>query len=114
MKTADRLNVNPYAHMMSSYSEENYSTINASLRATQKLDFITEGLSLTALVNMKSYAYSTYTNTIEPYYYRVMDNTYDPSDPRYFQLESLKKGTDYIAEGAINRYNDRTFYLMPA
>jgi len=111
IKTADRLNVNPYAHMMSSYSEDNYSTINTSLRATQKLDFITEGLSVTALVNMKSYAYSTYTNTIEPYYYRVMDYTYDPSDPQYFQLESLKKGTDYIAEGAINRYNDRTFYF---
>lgn len=111
IKTASRLNVNPYAHMMSSYAEENYSTINASLRATQKLDFLTEGLSVTALVNMKSYAYSTYTNTIEPYYYRVMDNTYDPSDPTYFQLESLQKGTDYIAQGAIQRYNDRTFYF---
>ena len=77
IKTADRLNVNPYAYMMSSYKESNYATINASLRAVQKLDFITEGLNVSALVNMKSYAYSDYVNTIEPYYYHVMDYTND-------------------------------------
>lgn len=111
IKTADRLNVNPYAHMMRSYKESNYATINASLRAVQKLDFITEGLNVSALVNMKSYAYSDYVNTIEPYYYRVMDYTYDPSDPGFFKLESLRKGTDHIAQGGISRYSDFTFYF---
>lgn len=111
IQTGSRLNVNPYAHMMSSYNESNYSTINASLRATQNLDFLTEGLSVTALVNMKSYAVSDYTDTIDPYYYRVTDNTWDITDPDYFKLESLRKGTDYIAQGGINRYSDRTFYF---
>ena len=111
IQTGSRLNVNPYAHMMSTYNVSNYSTINASLRATQKFDFITEGLSMTALVNMKSYAYSDYTDTLEPYYYRVMSNTWDASDPDFFKLESLRKGTDYIAQGAISRYTDRTFYF---
>lgn len=103
IQTGSRLNVNPYAHMMSTYKVSNYSTINASLRATQKFDFITEGLSVTALVNMKSYAYSDYVDTLEPYYYRVMSNTWDASDPDYFKLESLRKGTDYISQGDINR-----------
>lgn len=111
IQTGSRLNVNPYAHMMSTYKVSNYSTINASLRATQKFDFITEGLSVTALVNMKSYAYSDYVDTLEPYYYRVMSNTWDASDPDYFKLESLRKGTDYISQGDINRYTDRTFYF---
>lgn len=109
--TAGRLNVNPYAHMMSSYSESNYSTINASLRATQKLDFLTEGLSVTALVNMKSYAYSDYVDTINPYYYQVIDYTWDAIDPDYFKTTILRTGTDYIAQGGINRYSDRTFYF---
>lgn len=111
VQTGSRLNVNPYAHMMSTYKEVNYATINASLRATQKLDFITEGLSLTALVNMKSFAESSYTNSLEPYYYKVMPYTWDIADPTWFRTEVLQRGTDYIAQGGINRYNDRTFYF---
>ena len=110
-QTADRLNVNPYAQMMSTYGESTYSTISASLRGTQQLDFITEGLSATVLVNLKSYATSDYVNTIEPYYYEVMGNTWDLSDKDFFITRMLRKGTDYIAQGNINRFNDRTFYL---
>lgn len=109
--TGDRLNVNPYASMMSTYGESNYSTINASLRGTQLFDFITKGLSATVLVNLKSYATSDYVNTIEPYYYQVMDNTWDASDPDFFLTRCLRKGTDYIAQGGINRFNDRIFYF---
>lgn len=110
-QTADRLNINPYAQMMSSYGETTYSTISASLRATQQLDFITQGLSATVLVNLKSYASSDYINTIEPYYYQVMENTWEATDPDFFLTRMLRKGTDYIAQGGINRFNDRTFYL---
>lgn len=109
--TGSRLNMNPYAEMMKSYKEVNYSTINASLTGKQKLDFITEGLAFSVLVNMKSYAESSYINTIDPYYYRVMPNSWDASDPGFYMTESLQKGTDYIAQGGINRYSDRTFYL---
>lgn len=109
--TGSTVNVNPYAAMMSSFSESNYSTINASLRISQELDFITKGLSATVLVNMKSHSSSSYTNTLDPYFYKVMDYTWDPSDPEFFYLELLQKGTDYIKQGTINRYSDRTFYF---
>lgn len=109
--TGSTVNVNPYAAMMSSFSESNYSIINASLRISQELDFITKGLSATVLVNMKSHSSSSYTNTLSPYFYKVMDYTWDPSDPEFFYLELLQKGTDYIKQGTINRYSDRTFYF---
>ena len=109
--TGATVNINPYAAMMSSFSESNYSTINASLRISQEFDFITKGLSATVLVNMKSHSSSSYTNTLDPYFYKVMDYTWDPSDPEFFYLELLQKGTDYIKQGTINRYSDRTFYF---
>ena len=109
--TGSTVNINPYATMMSSFSESNYSTINASLRISQEFDFITKGLSATVLVNMKSHSSSSYTNTLDPYFYKVMDYTWDPSDPEFFYLELLQKGTDYIKQGTINRYSDRTFYF---
>ncbi len=110
-RSDSRLYDNPYAQMLRTFSESNYATINASLRGTQKLDFLTEGLSATVLVNMKSYATSDYTNTIEPYFYQAVDNTWDPSDPDFFMLRPLQKGTDFIAQGGINRYSDFLFYL---
>lgn len=109
--TDSKVNVNPYAEMMRSFYESNYTTINASLRIDQKFDFLTKGLSATVLVNMKSHSSSWYTNTIDPYYYAVMDYTWEPSDPEFFELELLKKGTDYIKQGSISRNSDKTFYL---
>lgn len=91
--TGSTVNINPYAAMMSSFSESNYSTINASLRISQEFDFITKGLSATVLVNMKSHSSSSYTNTLDPYFYKVMDYTWDPSDPEFFYLELLQNNT---------------------
>ncbi len=109
--SGQKLCLNPYANMMSSFSETNFSTINAMLKLNQDLSFITEGLSATALVNMKSYAQSSYTNTITPFYYRAVTEIWDPSDPGYYKLQLLREGTDHISQGGINRYADRTFYM---
>lgn len=106
-----RFNVNPYANMMSSFSETNFATINALLRLNQDFSFITEGLSAVLMVNMKSFSQSAYTNTISPYYYQAIVNTWDPSDPEYYRLQLLKEGSDYISQGGINRYGDQTFYM---
>lgn len=106
-----KLCTNPYANMMSSFSETNFSTINTLLRLNQDLSFITEGLNAVLLINMKSYARSSYTNTITPYYYQAITNVWDPTDPDYFKLQLLKEGSDYISQGGIGRYSDQTFYL---
>ena len=106
-----RLFVNPYAKMLSTYRELNYATFNTSLNVTQELDFITKGLNVTALVNWKQYASSNYSRSITPYYYRVVDGSWQASDPNAFETELLRSGTDFISQSDITKHNDDTFYF---
>lgn len=53
--TGTNVRVNPYAYMMGSFKEVNENTLNTSLKVTQKLDFITKGLSVQAMVNWKNW-----------------------------------------------------------
>lgn len=48
------LRTNPYAYMLSSYKQMQENTLNTSLKISQQLDFITKGLSATALINFKT------------------------------------------------------------
>ena len=50
--------------MLGSFKETNYNTLNTSISLNQKLDFITEGLSLKALVNFKNWSESSYNRSI--------------------------------------------------
>ena len=104
----ERTYLNPYAKMMESFKEENYSTLNTTLNIEQDLGFVTEGLSVKALINFKSYAASDYTRTMEPFYYLAkMSSTEDN-----LQLERIgNSGQEYIQEGEIQKANDNTFYL---
>lgn len=101
---------NPFAYMMSSFKETNYNTLNTSLNITQKLDFITKGLSVKALVNFKNWSESTYNRSLTPYYYRVKDGSYDPTTDEY-ELELLQTGTDYVSTSSISKSADQTFYF---
>ena len=111
MMSDSRLFVNPYAKMLSTYRELNYATFNTSLNVTQELDFITKGLNVTALVNWKQYASSNYSRSITPYYYRVVDGSWQASDPNAFETELLRSGTDFISQSDITKHNDDTFYF---
>lgn len=103
---------NPYAYMSTSYKESDENTLNTSVKIDQKLDFITKGLSVTALVNFKNWSYSDYSQTIEPYYYRIVDGSYDPLNPTGYELERLgTSGTDYISQSDISKNGDRTITL---
>ncbi len=70
---------NPYANMLNSFKEANENKLNVSVNLDQKLDFVTKGLSLTALVNFNSWYYSSYTRSLKPYYYRVLPGSYNPA-----------------------------------
>ena len=111
IRTDVRLFNNPYANMLSNFQESNYSTINTSMNLDQKLDFITEGLFLTALVNWKSYSSSYYVRSITPYYYRVTSDSYNPGD-NTFKTEIVgSPGTDFISQSGIAKTSDNTFYF---
>lgn len=110
--SGESLYKNPYAEMLNSFKEKNSTTLNTSLNLEQKLDFVTKGLKLTALVNLKAYAYNSYDRSLEPYYYQVDRSTWNPDNPNTFLLSRVgTSGKDYIDESGISRYSDNTFYF---
>ncbi len=107
-----RRRTNPYAAMMDDHTQSKYNTLNTSLKFNQKFDFITKGLELTALVNFKNYSSTSFTQRLTPYYYRVIDGTWDPSNPEAYQIEMLgDPGNDYVTEEWSNPGTDNTFYF---
>ncbi len=101
---------NPYEYMLSSFRETNYNTLNTSLGLNQELDFITEGLSLTSLVNFKNWSESSYNRTIRPYFYMVKDGSWDAETNEY-ELQLLQTGDQYLSQSDIGRGADQTFYF---
>jgi TonB-linked SusC/RagA family outer membrane protein len=110
--SGSQLYTNPYANMLNSFQEDNYSTINTSLHFDQDLGFLTKGLNLTALINWRSYSDSYYSRSLTPYYYRVVDGSWSADSPSQYTLEQVgASGTDYISQSGITRYNNNTFYF---
>ena len=110
--TGSSVRTNPYAYMLSSFKEYNENTLNTSLKINQKLDFVTKGLSVQAMVNWKTWASSSYNRTIEPYYYGIKGGSYNPSNPTDYEIERLgTSGTDYLKTSDISKASDQTFYL---
>ena len=110
--TGSSVRTNPYAYMLSSFKEYNENTLNTSLNINQKLDFVTKGLSVQAMVNWKNWASSSYNRTIEPYYYGIKGGSYNPSNPTDYEIERLgTSGTDYLKTSDISKASDQTFYL---
>lgn len=109
--TGSSVRTNPYAYMLSSFKEYNENTLNTSLKINQKLDFVTKGLSVQAMVNWKNWASSSYNRTIEPYYYGIKGGSYNPSNPTDYEIERLgTSGTDYLKTSDISKASDQTFY----
>lgn len=110
--SGENLRVNPYAYMLTSYKQTQENTLNTSLKVSQKFDFITKGLSATALVNFKNWSQNYYNRTIQPYYYKIKDGSFNPSTGEY-ELERLgTSGTDYIAQSGITKAGDNTFFFQ--
>ena len=110
--TGSSVRTNPYAYMLSSFKEYNENTLNTSLKINQKLDFVTKGLSVQAMVNWKNWASSSYNRTIEPYYYGIKGGSYNPSNPTDYEIERLgTSGSDYLKTSDISKASDQTFYL---
>lgn len=110
--SGSELYTNPYAKMLSAYKEDNYNTLNTVMDIEQKLDFVTQGLKVTALVNFKNWASANYTRSIEPYYYRMLTDTWNANDPDTYQLERLgDSGTDYVSDKDNGYSSNSVFYF---
>ncbi len=66
---------NPYADMLRGYRDSSTSQMAAQFELTQKLDFITEGLTFRAMFNTNRYSSYDVTRQYVPFYYTV--GTYD-------------------------------------
>ena len=110
--TGSSVRTNPYAYMLSSFKEYNENTLNTSLKINQKLDFVTKGVSVQAMVDSKNRASSSDNRTSEPYYYGIKEGSYNPSNPTDYEIERLgTSGTDYLKTSDISKASDQTFYL---
>ncbi|NVM63418.1 TonB-linked SusC/RagA family outer membrane protein [Mucilaginibacter sp. SG538B] len=73
------LYMNPYAQSLSGFQSSNTSTLTAQLSLSQKLDFITQGLSARAMAYTTRYSYFTVSRQYSPYYYQsdVVNGTFN-------------------------------------
>lgn len=87
--------INPYANMVKGYKTYTTSTMNAQADLRQKLDFVTQGLSLSAMVNTSRYAYSDITRSYTPFLYSL--SSYDKASGTYI-LNPINpdSGTEYL------------------
>lgn len=113
--TGDVLYTNPYANLLTTYGENFENTILTTVNAEQKLDFITEGLKVKGLASFKNWAASSFSRTIEPYYYMPTSGSYDKYDPfaEGYTLERVgTSGTDYIKQSDQTKNTDRTLQFQ--
>ncbi len=87
--------INPYADMVKGYKEYNKSKMMAQFELKQKLDFVTEGLSLRALYSTNRYSLHTSKRQYKPYYYSIA--AYDRTMDKYI-LQWLNSGTGQAEE----------------
>lgn len=87
--------INPYADMVKGYRNYSQSVMLAQFELKQKLDFITEGLSIRGLFNTNRYSYFTVSRYYKPFYY--IPTGYDKYTNK-FHLYNINPtgGTEYL------------------
>jgi TonB-linked SusC/RagA family outer membrane protein len=103
---------NLYATLLNSYRELRLNTINTSLKLKQDFDFITKGLSASLLVNFKSSSQNSYSRSIQPYLYGIIDGSYNETTKDFELVRLGTSGTDYISESNIVKDGNQMFFLQ--
>jgi TonB-linked SusC/RagA family outer membrane protein len=95
----DNMYRNPYAEMVRGYNDESRSQMMAQLEVKQDLKFITEGLSIRAMMNISRLASFSVSRRYNPFWYQI-DN-YNISTGEYRLLRTNPEtgtgaGTEYL------------------
>lgn len=104
--------VNPYADMTKGYKEYSTSLMMAQVELKQKLDFITKGLSVRAMMNTSRYAYFDTKRQMKPYYYQVA--TYDRMKDIYTLAPINTDGQEFLSFENGEKKVNSTMYLEAA
>lgn len=87
--------VNPYADMVKGYKDYSTSQMFAQVELEQKLDFLTEGLSLRGMFNTSRYSYFDVQRYYSPFYYQM--GFYDKEKDEYMlSLLNEESGKEYL------------------
>lgn len=93
--------INPYAEMVKGYKDYSRSMMMAQFEMKHNFSYLTEGLSLRAVMNTNRESYFDVSRGYSPFYYEAV--AYDRFEDTYF-LEALNPndGTEYLgySEGA--------------
>ncbi len=126
VKSGSQLYINPYAKLLEQSKYTTSNDINASIQFDQDFSFITKGLKMTALISFNAKSVSTYTSTMKPFYYTVVDpSTLDPNDeedkviienyqkdPTYIHQQLIgEAGTAYQTQSPVSRWSFMTYYI---
>ncbi|GAA4307755.1 TonB-dependent receptor [Compostibacter hankyongensis] len=103
--------LNPYADMVKGYKDYSQFLMMAQFELNQDFSFITEGLSLRAMVNTTRRSYNDVSRFYNPYYYQL--NTYDKLDDAYtIGLLNENTGTDYLGYAEGTKQVHATSYIQ--
>ena len=100
--------------MVSKYKQIYHSNVNATFSVDQKLDFLTKGLKIKLLANLKSAAKTGRTMELVPYYYAMTSNSWsfdETSGTETYQLDKIKDGNEFVNTANDNGTFTRTIYL---
>lgn len=103
---------NPIAEMVTGYRDEFQSVLNANLSLDQNLDFVTKGLSASALISFKNYSY-TQTSRSAGYNSYETANTYiDENGEPHYDLEIRGNEQSTSLSTASSSDGDRKIYFQ--
>lgn len=105
--------INPFAEMIRGYTNNFQSTVLATLDGEQKLDFITKGLSLKALVSFKNFSNSNTVRTSGYNQFEIKNYTQGPSGYVYpLSMVGTSQNLSLTTTNASS--GDRFFYIQPS
>ncbi len=100
--------INPYADMVRGYQEGTQTNLVAQIELTQKLNFITEGLSARFMGSTTRESYYAVSRSYQPYFYTM--SSFDPTTGD-FSLYNFQQGDESLSfENSGNKIIASTVY----
>ena len=111
--STDLSQINPYADMVKGYKDYSKSLMLAQFELKHNLSYLTDGLSLRALVNTNRESYFDVSRSYAPYYYRV--GSYNKLEDQYrLELINPETGTEYLNYSEGDKIVRASFYAEAA
>jgi len=99
---------NPYAESIRGYKERNRSQLLAQVEVSQKLGFLTEGLSARGMLNVSRLSQFAVSRFYTPYWYEMVGMDDLTGEPNLYNTNTT--GTDWLDYDEGDRETNSTFY----